>query len=81
MASGLTLLSWGYEGWGNWTDELVQTADAVEKARGRRPPVFVDIRARRSVRAEGFRDKAFERRFGPDRCRWIQGRLPRRTGA
>jgi hypothetical protein len=73
MATGLTLFSWGYEGWGNWTDQLVQAAVAVEKARGRGPPVFVDIRARRSVRAEGFRDKAFERRFGPDRYLWIQG--------
>lgn len=73
MPDPLTIFSWGYEGWGNWTDRLVQSADAVEKARGRGPPVFVDIRARRSVRAEGFRDKAFERRFGPDRYRWIQG--------
>lgn len=73
MGDGLTLFSWGYEGWGNWTEQLVVAADAVEKARGRGPPVFVDIRARRAVRAEGFRDRAFERRFGPDRYRWIQG--------
>lgn len=69
----LTLFSWGYEGWGNWTDQLVTAVDAVEASRGWGPPMFVDVRASRSVRAEGFRDKAFERRFGPDRYRWIKG--------
>ena len=69
----VTLFTWGYEGWGNWTDKLVAAADAVEAARGWGAPVFVDVRASRKVRAEGFREKAFERRFGPDRYRWIQG--------
>ncbi len=69
----VTLFTWGYEGWGNWTDKLVAAADAVEAARGWGAPVFVDVRASREVRAEGFREKAFERRFGPDRYRWIQG--------
>ena len=69
----LTLFSWGYEGWGNWTDKLVEAVDAVEKARGRAPPIFVDIRARRQVRAEGFKEHAFERLLGPDRYRWLKG--------
>ncbi len=33
--------------------------DAVEHARGFAPPLFVDVRVRRSVRALGFRDRAF----------------------
>src|SRR5689334_19421318 len=67
----VTLFTWGYEGWGNWTDKLVQAVDAVESSRGWGPPLFVDIRASRKVRAEGFREHAFERRFGPDRYRWM----------
>ncbi len=67
----VTLFTWGYAGWGNWTDELVQAVDAVERSRGWEPPLFVDIRASRKVRAEGFREHAFERRFGPDRYRWM----------
>ena len=69
----VTLFTWGYDGWGNWTDELVEAADAVEASRGWGKPVFVDIRASRKVRAEGFKEHAFERRFGPDRYRWIPG--------
>jgi hypothetical protein len=67
----LTLFTWGYEGWGNWTDKLVEAVDAVERSRGWGPPLFVDIRASRKVRAEGFREHAFERRFGPERYRWM----------
>jgi hypothetical protein len=68
---GLTLFTLGYEGWGNWTDKLVDAAHSVERSRGWGPPLFVDIRASRKVRAEGFREHAFERRFGPDRYRWM----------
>lgn len=68
---GITLFTWGYEGWGNWTDKLVEGVDAVERSRGWEPPLFVDIRASRKVRAEGFREHAFEGRFGPDRYRWM----------
>ena len=73
IRAGVTLFSWGYEGWGNWTDKLVEAVDAVEKARGYGPPLFVDIRASRKVRAEGFREHAFERKFGADRYRWMNG--------
>lgn len=71
--SDVTLFSWGYEGWGNWTPKLIEAVDAVEKARGRSPPIFVDIRASRKVRAEGFKEHAFERLLGPDRYRWQKG--------
>jgi hypothetical protein len=69
----LTVFSWGYEGWGNATAELVRAFDVVEAARGYEPPVFVDIRARRQVRAVGFREDTFERRMGRERHRWIRG--------
>ncbi|MEW6280782.1 MAG: hypothetical protein AB1758_19360 [Candidatus Eremiobacterota bacterium] len=68
-----TLFSWGYEGWGNWTERLVAAVDAVESSRGWGPPMFVDVRARRSVRAAGFRDSTFEKRFGSQRYRWMPG--------
>src|SRR5689334_5628512 len=68
----LTLFSWGYEGWGNATRELLKATAAVESARGFDPPAFADIRASRAVRAEGFRDRAFESLVG-HRYRWIQG--------
>jgi hypothetical protein len=45
----------------------------VEAARGYEPPVFVDIRARRQVRAVGFREDTFERRMGRERHRWMRG--------
>lgn len=68
----VTLFSWGYYGWGNSTKQLVQAVDAVEKSRGFKPPIFVDVRIRRSVRAPGFRERAFEKLLGPDRYRWIR---------
>ncbi len=72
-SSPLVLFSWGYWGWGNSTGEFVQAADAVEKIRGFEPPVFVDARLRRSVRAVGFRDAALERLVGTKRYRWMKG--------
>lgn len=69
----LTVFAWGYEGWGNSTRELLRAFDAVERARGFEPPVFVDVRARRQVRAIGFRDDAFEHRLGRARYRWLPG--------
>jgi hypothetical protein len=66
------MFSWGYWGWGNATPQLMEAADAVERARGFRPPIFVDTRISRSVRAAGFRDKAFEQLLGPKRYRWMR---------
>jgi len=68
-----TVFSWGYEGWGNSTRELLRAFGAVEQSRGFEPPVFVDVRARRQVRAVGFREDAFERRVGRARHRWMPG--------
>lgn len=65
----VTLFSWGYKGWGNAVTKLVGAVDAVELSRGWGPPLFVDVRASRKVRAVGFREGAFEKRFGADRYR------------
>jgi hypothetical protein len=69
----LTVFSWGYEGWGNSTRELLRAFTAVERSRGFEPPVFVDVRARRQVRAVGFQEDAFERLAGRARHRWMPG--------
>lgn len=68
----ITLFSWGYYGWGNHTPQLLEAVDAVETSRGFQPPIFVDIRIRRSVRAAGFTGPAFERLLGQDRHRWMK---------
>jgi hypothetical protein len=47
-----TPFTWGYCGWGNATPQLIEAADAVEQSRGFGPLLFVDIRIRRSVRAQ-----------------------------
>jgi hypothetical protein len=67
----LTLFSWGYKGWGNAIPELLHSTQIAEQNRGFQPPVFVDIRFRRAVRAEGFREKAFERVLGSERYVWM----------
>lgn len=66
----LTLFTWGYYGWGNHTPELVKAVDAVEASRSFVPPMFVDLRIRRAVRAAGFTGSAFEKLLGRDRHRW-----------
>jgi hypothetical protein len=66
-----TMFTWGYWGWGTTTRQFVQAADAVEASRGFNPPLFVDIRIRRSVRAPGFTGAAFERTVGEARHRWM----------
>ncbi len=78
----LTLFTWGYWGWGTATDQLVQAVDAVEASRGYEPPLFVDIRISRSVRAPGFNGRAFERTVGSSRYRWLDalGNLAIRDG-
>lgn len=68
----MTLFTWGYYGWGNHTPHLVKAVDAVETSRGFQPPIFVDIRIRRSVRAAGFTGPAFERLLGKDRHLWMK---------
>lgn len=63
---------WGYWGWGNHIAQLVKAVDAVERARGFKPPVFVDIRVRRQVRAQGFVGDAFQKVVGSKRYKWMQ---------
>ena len=67
----VTLFSWGYWGWGTSTRQLLEAVDAVELSRGYQPPLFVDIRLSRSVRATGFNGSAFEKLVGSSRYRWI----------
>jgi hypothetical protein len=66
------IFTWGYYGWGNHTPQLVEAVDAVERSRGFDPPLFVDIRIRRTVRAKGFQGNAFEKLLGQDRHRWMK---------
>jgi hypothetical protein len=73
MAERTTIFSWGYWGWGNAVPELVEAVDAVERRRGFKPPIFVDIRYSRSVRAIGFREGSFEALVGPARYLWMRG--------
>jgi hypothetical protein len=54
-----TVFSFGYWGSGSATKELVKAIDAAEAQRGFEPPLWVDIRISRSVRATGFRDGEF----------------------
>jgi hypothetical protein len=68
----ITLFTWGYDGWGNATDKLLKAVDAVEVSRGFDPPIFVDTRIRRSVRAAGFVGSKFEKKLGSDRHRWMK---------
>src|SRR4051812_18396062 len=68
----ITLFTWGYYGWGNATPQLVEAGNAVEQSHGFEPPLFVDIRIRRSVRAKGFTGPAFEKFLGPQRHRWMK---------
>lgn len=67
----LTMFTWGYWGWGTATAQLIRAVDAVEASHGYRPPMFVDIRLSRSVRAPGFNGKAFEKALGSSRYRWL----------
>src|ERR1700722_16865662 len=55
-----TLFSFGYWGCGSATPSLVKAIDEAELQRGFEPPLWVDVRISRSVRAVGFRDRQFE---------------------
>jgi hypothetical protein len=56
---------------GSSTRQLKEAVDAVERARDFKPPYFVDLRISRSVRAEGFKEKAFEMAVGRGRYHWM----------
>jgi hypothetical protein len=67
----ITLYSWGYWGWGGSVKQFLRCTEAVEAAGEFNPPIFVDIRISRSVRALGFRDRAFETLLGAERHHWM----------
>ena len=69
-----TAFTWGYWGWGTHAADFVRNVDEVERARGWRPPLFVDIRIRRTVRAPDFQQNAFEKIVGQRRTceQWIK---------
>jgi hypothetical protein len=79
----VTLFSWGYWGWGNATERLVEAFDKTEKSREFRSPLFVDARLRRQGRAKGFVGNAFRDLVGPSRYRWMKdlGNLAIATGS
>lgn len=81
--TSLTIFTWGY-GWGSSTRQLKGAVDAVEASRGFEPPYFVDLRISRSVRAEGFREAAFEKLVGKGRYQWMPApgndRIKKRKG-
>lgn len=66
----LTIFTFGYWGWGNSTEKLVQAVNKVELSRRFEPPLFVDIRISRSVRAIGFNGDAFKR-AAQGRYKWM----------
>ena len=55
--------------------------DAIERSRGRRTPIFVDIRFSRSGRAAGFRQGALERVAGRRRYNGMRGLGNSRIGS
>jgi len=67
----LSMFSWGFAGWGNATPQLIAAVDAAERKRGFNPPIFVDIRFKRTGRAKGFKDHTFEDLLGWRRYRWM----------
>ena len=68
----LEAFTWGYWGWGTHTSDFVRAADIIERARGKRPPIFADIRFSRTVRAPGFSGAAFQETVGIKRYRWMR---------
>jgi hypothetical protein len=68
---GFHAFMFGYWGWGSFPELLLDATAAVEDSRGFGPPCFVDIRVSRSVRATGFREKAFEKLAGANRYVWM----------
>jgi len=71
-ASRPTLFSFGYWGSGSGTARLVRAIDDAERARGFEPPLWVDIRINREVRAAGFSGRSFHDLVGDHRYRWVK---------
>lgn len=69
----LTIFSWGFWGWGTHSERFVKVVDHVESSRGFKPPIFVDVRIRRTGRAIDFKENAFRDIVGENRYRWMKG--------
>ena len=67
-----TLFPIGYWNWGSNASYLLHMVDDFEAQAGFNPPMWVDIRHKRNVRAPGFRGNAFGELVGPDRYVWMQ---------
>jgi hypothetical protein len=67
----LTVFTWGYWGWGSHTSDFVKRARRIERARGWKSPIFVDIRKSRAVRAHGFSGDAFNKACGTNGYVWM----------
>ena len=79
--SKITLFTFGYWGWGNHTEELLATIDERERKAGCSPPVFVDIRFNRAVRAKGFNGDNFKEIVGEKRYRHMRSLGNARIGS
>lgn len=67
----ITIYSWGYYGWGKVAHKFVEAVDQLEKQRGFVPPLFVDVRIRRTVRAFDFQNNHFRNIVGEERYQWV----------
>lgn len=67
----LTVFTWGYWGWGSLGREFMKRARRLERARGHRSPLFVDIRYSREVHARDFSGHAFEKICGASGYIWM----------
>lgn len=79
--SKLILFTFGYQGWGNHTEELVSNIDRSERKAGYAPPKFVDIRFRRVVRAKGFVSNRFGDLVGSNRYEHMKSLGNERIGS
>jgi hypothetical protein len=68
----VTAFTWDYWGWGTHAEDFVRNVDAVERGRGWRPPLFVDIRIRRTGRAPDFQHDTFKKIVGHQRYGWMK---------
>lgn len=69
----ITIFSWGFWGWGTHAERFVNVVDHVEASRGFKPPIFVDIRIRRTGRAVEFKENTFRDIVGAKRYHWMRG--------
>ncbi len=69
----VTVLSFGYWGWGTNTKQLVKLASEWEEQHGFAPPMWVDVRLQRQARAPEFRGDRFAEATGAANYVWMGG--------